>query len=106
MRNTAIKKVVRFNELKRLIPGISSNVLANRLLALEREGLISKKIYQEIPIRVEYSLTARVKELKIILEELDVWAQSLHCNTIDPYSNNVIIQNKRRDYQYNLVKKK
>lgn len=99
--------MVRFNELKRLIPGISSNVLANRLLALEREGLISKKIYQEIPIRVEaYSLTARVKELKIILEELDVWAQSLHCNTIDHYSNNVIIQNKRRDYQYNLVKKK
>ena len=89
-----------------LIPDISSNVLANRLLALEREGLISKKIYQEIPIRVEYSLTARVKELKIILEELDVWAQSLHCNTIDRYSNNVIIQKKRRDYQYNLVKKK
>ena len=81
-------------------------MLANRLLALEREGLISKKIYQEIPIRVEYSLTARVKELKIILEELEVWAQSLHCNTIDRYSNNVIIQNKCRDYQYNLVKKK
>ena len=98
--------MVRFNELKRLIPGISSNVLANRLLALEREGLISKKIYQEIPIRVEYSLTARVKELKIILEELEIWAQSLHCNTIDRYSNNVIIQNKCRDYQYNLVKKK
>ena len=57
-------------------------------------------------LAIEYSLTARVKELKIILEELDVWAQSLHCNTIDRYSNNVIIQNKRRDYQCNLVKKK
>jgi DNA-binding HxlR family transcriptional regulator len=42
---------VRFNELKRLIPEISSTVLSQRLLELEREGLISKKIYLEIIVR-------------------------------------------------------
>jgi DNA-binding HxlR family transcriptional regulator len=64
---------VRFNELKRLIPEISSTVLSQRLLELEREGLISKKIYSEFPVRVEYSLTHRTKELETILKQLSVW---------------------------------
>ena len=64
---------MRFNELKRLIPEISSTVLSQRLLELEMEGLISKKIYLEIPVRVEYSLTHRTKELETILQQLSVW---------------------------------
>jgi DNA-binding HxlR family transcriptional regulator len=43
--------------------GISSTVLADRLLELEREGLISKKIYPEIPPKVEYRLTVQAREL-------------------------------------------
>ena len=65
--------IIRFNELKRLIPEISSTVLSQRLLELEREGLISKKIYSEIPVRVEYSLTPRTKELEAILQQLNDW---------------------------------
>ena len=64
---------VRFNELKRVISGISSTVLANRLLEFEREGLVIKKIYPKIPPRVEYSLTYRAKELGIILSSLESW---------------------------------
>ena len=75
LRNLDIKEAVRFNELKRLMPGISSTVLANRLLEMEREGLISKKIYPEIPPRVEYRLTARARELGVILKDLGRWAQ-------------------------------
>jgi DNA-binding HxlR family transcriptional regulator len=52
------------------LSGISSAVLSDRLLDLEREGLISKKIYPEIPPRVEYRITARAKELEVILKEL------------------------------------
>jgi DNA-binding HxlR family transcriptional regulator len=63
LRNLHTKEAVRFNELKRLMPGISSTVLANRLLEMECEGLISKKIYPEIPPRVEYRLTDRAREL-------------------------------------------
>jgi DNA-binding HxlR family transcriptional regulator len=59
--------------LKRLLTGISSTVLSDRLLELERESLVSKKIYPEIPPRVEYRLTSQAKELEIILKELGRW---------------------------------
>ena len=75
LKNLNTKEAIRFNELKRLMPGISSTVLADRLLELEREGLISKKIYPEIPPKVEYRLTTRAKELGVILKELGGWAQ-------------------------------
>ncbi len=73
LKNLSTNGIIRFNELKRLIPDISSTVLSQRLLELEREGLISKKIYSEIPIRVEYSLTPRTKELETILQQLNDW---------------------------------
>ena len=73
LKNLSANGTVRFNELKRLIPDISSTVLSQRLLELEREGLITKRIYSEIPIRVEYSLTARSKELETILQQLSNW---------------------------------
>jgi DNA-binding HxlR family transcriptional regulator len=69
------KESIRFNELKRILSGISSTVLADRLLELEREGLITKKIYPEIPPKVEYSLTYRAKELEIVLRSLGDWVQ-------------------------------
>lgn len=75
LRNLHTQEAIRFNELKRLMPGISSTVLAARLLEMEREGLISKKIYAEIPPRVEYRLTARARELGVILKDLGEWAQ-------------------------------
>lgn len=73
LKNLSTNGIIRFNELKRLIPEISSTVLSQRLLELEREGLISKKIYSEIPVRVEYSLTPRTKELETILQQLSDW---------------------------------
>jgi len=73
LKNLSTNGTVRFNELKRLIPEISSTVLSQRLLELEREGLVSKKIYSEVPIRVEYSLTIRTKELETILQQLNNW---------------------------------
>jgi|SRR6266540_4508648 len=73
LKNLSTKEVIRFNELKRLLPGISSTVLAERLLDLDREGLISKQIYPEIPPRVEYRLTARAKELEAVLRDLNRW---------------------------------
>jgi DNA-binding HxlR family transcriptional regulator len=69
------KESIRFNELKRAVSGISSTVLADRLLELEREGLVTKKIYPEIPPRVEYSLTSRAKELGIVLSSLGNWVR-------------------------------
>ena len=74
LKNLSTKEAIRFNELKKVLSGISSTVLSERLLELEGEGLVSKKIYPEIPPRVEYSLTTRAKELEIILKDLGKWA--------------------------------
>ena len=74
LKNLCNKEAIRFNELKRSLSGISSTVLSDRLLDLEREGLISKKIYPEIPPKVEYSITPQAKELETIIKELGKWA--------------------------------
>jgi DNA-binding HxlR family transcriptional regulator len=74
LKNFCTKEVIRFNEFKKQLPGISSTVLADRLFELEGEGLVSKKIYPEIPPKVEYRLTPRAKELRVILKELGTWA--------------------------------
>src|SRR5215467_9712855 len=73
LKNLDTKEAIRFNELKRLVPGISSTVLAERLSELEVEDLISKKIYPEVPPKVEYSLTVQAKELRVIFNELQKW---------------------------------
>ena len=74
LKNLCNKDVIRFNGLKRALPGISSTVLSDRLLELEREGLISKKIYPEIPLKVEYRMTPQAKELQTIINDLAKWA--------------------------------
>jgi DNA-binding HxlR family transcriptional regulator len=74
LKNLSTKEAIRFNELKRSLAGISSTVLSERLLELEREGLVTKKIYPEVPPRVEYSMTPQARELEAIIKELARWA--------------------------------
>jgi DNA-binding HxlR family transcriptional regulator len=74
LKNLSTRNVIRFNELKRVLAGISSTVLAERLLELEREGLVTKKIYPEVPPRVEYSMTVQARELEVIIKDLARWA--------------------------------
>jgi DNA-binding HxlR family transcriptional regulator len=69
----SMTEVIHFNALKRLLSGISGAILSDRLLDLERKGLISKKIYAEIPPRVEHRLTVQARELEVILRELGKW---------------------------------
>ena len=95
LKNLHTKEAVRFTELKRLMPGISSTVLSNRLLEMEREGLISKKIFPEIPPKVEYRLTTRARELGVILKELGGWAQRWKSPRILSY-NSIIRPIRRR----------
>ena len=75
LKNLSSKKVVRFNELKRSLKDISNTVLSDRLSELEKEGLITKKIYPEIPIKVEYRLTTKAKDLEPILQSVDNWCE-------------------------------
>jgi DNA-binding HxlR family transcriptional regulator len=84
LKNLSTKEVIRFNELKRSLSGISSTVLSERLLELEREGLVTKKIYPEVPPRVEYSITPQAKELEVIIKELARWAKKWKSLEIKP----------------------
>ena len=63
----------RFNEIKKAIPQISNTVLSERLRDLEEQGLITKKIYAQVPMRVEYSITKQTRDLGKILKQLDSW---------------------------------
>jgi len=64
----------RFNELKNKIEGISQRMLTVTLRSLERDGLITRKIFAEVPPRVEYELTPIGKSLLQQIWELAQWA--------------------------------
>lgn len=68
--------VVRFNELNRLIPDVSSRVLSSTLRTLEADGLIDRKVYAVMPPKVEYRLTEVGKSLLPIIQQLTEWAQT------------------------------
>lgn len=68
-------KKLRFNELLYLLKGISPKTLTTRLRDLEKEGVLTRKIYPEIPPRVEYSLTVKGDDLKLILDTLNQWGK-------------------------------
>lgn len=68
-------EVIRFNELGRVIPDISSRMLSETLRVLEADGLIVRKIYPEVPPRVEYRLTDIGFSLIPIILQLTEWAQ-------------------------------
>ncbi|MFQ4141682.1 helix-turn-helix domain-containing protein [Chlorogloeopsis sp. ULAP02] len=63
----------RFNELKRTFPELSQRILTRQLRELEDDGVISRKIYPEIPPKVEYSLTDLGKQLEPTLLSLESW---------------------------------
>jgi DNA-binding HxlR family transcriptional regulator len=63
----------RFGELRRRLSGISEKILAQHLRELESDGIIARKIYPEIPPKVEYSLTASAKTLGPIINGLHEW---------------------------------
>ena len=63
----------RFGELKRLITGITQKMLTQQLRELEKDELIHREIFKEIPPKVEYSLTNAGKALEPILKQLCEW---------------------------------
>lgn len=66
----------RFNELRRLMPGITQRMLTNQLRELEADGLINRMVYAQVPPKVEYSLSERGRSLTPILETLKAWGDA------------------------------
>ena len=69
------KPVLRFGEIKNAIPDISQKMLSVTLRTLEEDGFVTRKMYTEIPPRVEYSLTPRAHSLLPHITNLIVWAK-------------------------------
>lgn len=63
----------RFNELMRSVEGITQEVLTSHLRAMEAAGLVNRKVYPEVPPKVEYSLTETGLSLKPVLDAMVAW---------------------------------
>jgi DNA-binding HxlR family transcriptional regulator len=66
----------RFNELRRLMPGISQRMLTLDLRALEEAGLIVRTVYPTVPVKVEYALTTegrRLEKVVTVVKEFGLW---------------------------------
>ncbi len=63
----------RFGELKRVLPGVTQKMLSSQLKELERDKVVHRKMYAEVPLKVEYSLTEFGKSLAPVLEKMDAW---------------------------------
>jgi DNA-binding HxlR family transcriptional regulator len=66
-------RVRRFLELQRTIPGITRKMLTQHLRELERDGIVARQIFDEMPIRVEYSLTKYGRTLRPLMHALSDW---------------------------------
>lgn len=67
---------MRFNELMKSVTGISQKVLTGHLRAMEADGLLTRKVYPEVPPRVEYTLTDTGCSLKPVLDAMTLWGDN------------------------------
>jgi DNA-binding HxlR family transcriptional regulator len=65
----------RFNELHRTIQGIALKVLSRHLKELEADGIVHRKVYAEVPPRVEYTLTEKGMSLNDVMQQLAEWGK-------------------------------
>lgn len=65
----------RFSDITETIPNISARMLTERFKELEKEGIVLRKVYPEIPVRIEYELTKKGIELQSAMDEIQKWAE-------------------------------
>lgn len=71
-----LENILRFSELKRRIPKITQKMLTQQLRELETDGLVDRKVYAEVPPKVEYSLTESGKTFLPVLKAMHEWGTS------------------------------
>ena len=116
IKSLNLKNQTRFNELKQLVPGISANVLSDRLSQLEKVGLVKKIVTNEQSLQIGYVLHERCEVLKKILIELDEWISSQYDNksVFDENSTDYeqqkklfkLLRNEITETEYNFIKDK
>ena len=68
------QRLHRFGELRRAIPGITQHMLTTTLRELERDGLVNRTVYPEVPPRVEYEMTSKGRRLTPVFDAILRWA--------------------------------
>lgn len=71
-----VEKTMRFSELQKSILGITQKMLTQQLRELEHDGLVSRKVYPQVPPKVEYSITLHGKTLLPVLETMHLWGEN------------------------------
>ena len=66
---------LRFNEIRRILPGVSQRTLTAQLRALEQDGIIIRTVYPELPPRVEYALSDYGRTLEAAVSALKIWGE-------------------------------
>jgi DNA-binding HxlR family transcriptional regulator len=66
---------VRFSDLRAAVPGLSDRLLSERLKELEAAGVVERCVYAETPVRIEYHLTPRGRDLESVVAAVSRWAQ-------------------------------
>jgi len=64
----------RFSDIEEAIPNMSARMLVERFKDLESAGIITRKVYPETPVRIEYELTEKGKELEKVMDDIQLWA--------------------------------
>jgi DNA-binding HxlR family transcriptional regulator len=67
---------LRFSEVKVLVPDLSDRLLSERLKELEAEGIVERRVSQDLPVRVDYALTEKGRALEPAVRALKEWAQA------------------------------
>ena len=65
----------RFSDIEDAIPNMSARMLTERFKELEKEGIIIRKVYPETPVRIEYELTEKGRDLQSAMDEIQKWAE-------------------------------
>ncbi|MDT3250389.1 helix-turn-helix domain-containing protein [Serratia sp. root2] len=78
------KPVLRFNELQRCIGTISYKTLSSTLKELERDGIVVRKEYPQIPPKVEYSLSERGRTLIPVIDMMCAWGETHRAEALSP----------------------
>lgn len=66
----------RFNELLKSMPGLSQKVLTDSLRSMEKDGIITRTVYPDVPPRVEYALSTLGETMRPIMKSLEVWGKN------------------------------
>jgi len=92
VRNIAMRNQTRFNEFLGTIENINPKTLALRLKELEETGIIQRTVYDEIPIKIEYTLTKKGKDLQGIIDQMAAFSMK-------HYPKTVFKDGKKRNYK-------